>query len=270
VLLYSAAGDEVKLWMMADNGTIATEQSLLGLDGQILRTRNADWRVIGFADIDGDRTLDIVWHNQKSDEVGFWFINADGKTVNRYDYLRQSDQQVFKTGNSLWQVTDVADFDGDGDADLLFRLPELNQTAIVRLQGATVVDHQYITANPDASLVIRGVGDANGDQIADIYWQTPNQAQVVVQPIKFQQNRWLTETFVTIASNAPLQGIGDLDLDGVDDLLLRDAASNGLLLTIVDPIGSRPLGNLQNQGVQFTFDNADWQIEQMDEFGEIG
>jgi hypothetical protein len=67
-----------------------------------------------------------------------------------------------------------------------------------------------------------------------------------------------------------LQGIGDLDLDGVDDLLLRDAASNGLLLTIVDPIGSRPLGNLQNQGVQFTFDNADWQIEQMDEFGEIG
>jgi FG-GAP-like repeat len=255
--------------MMTDNGTIVAEQSFLGSDGNILRTGNKDWQVIGLVDMDGDRTLDVVWHNAKSDEVGFWFMNADGKTVNRYDYLRQGDQQVFKTGNSQWQVADVADFDGDGDADLLFRLPELNQTAIVRLQGTAMVDQQYITANADASLTIRGVGDANGDAIADIYWQTPNQTQVVVQPLKFQQNRWLTDDFVTIASNAPLQGIGDLDLDGVDDLLLRDRASNGLLLTIVDPIGSRPLGNLQNQGVQFTFDAVDWQIEQMDEFGEL-
>ncbi len=269
VLLYSAAGDEVKLWMMSNNGTIAAEQSLLGLDGQILRTRNADWRVIGFADIDGDRTLDIVWHNAKSDEVGFWFINADGKTVNRYDYLRHSDDAIYKTQDPLWQAIDVADFDGDGDADLLFRLPERNQTAIVRLQGATFVDRQDLTANADASLVIRGIGDANGDRIADIYWQTPNNTQVLVQPLQFQQGRWLSENFRPIASSAPLQGIGDLDLDGVDDLLLADRGSNGLLLTIVNPTAPQPLGNLQNQGVPFTFSQSDWQIEQMDEFGEL-
>jgi Domain of unknown function (DUF4347)/Cadherin-like/Putative Ig domain/WD40-like Beta Propeller Repeat len=269
VLLYSATGDEVKMWMMTDNGTIAAEQSFLGLDGTILRTGNPDWRVIGLADIDGDRTLDVVWHNPKSDEVGFWFMNADGKTVNRYDYLRQSDGAIYKTQNPLWQVADIADFDGDGDTDLLFRLPELNQTAIVRLQGQTVVDSQYITANADASLIIRGIGDANGDRIADIYWQTPDNRQVLVQPIQFQQGRWLSESFIAIASSAPLQGIGDLDRDGVDDLLLRDRANNGLSLTIVDATNPRPLGNLQNQGGQFSFDNSDWQIEQMDEFGEL-
>jgi ELWxxDGT repeat protein len=204
ILLHNQSGDEVSLWLMAANGQVMSKRSLIGQDGQILRTKNPNWQVVGFADIDRDNILDIVWRNQQSDEVGFWFMTNDGKTVKTYDYLRNSDGTITKTNNSLWQIAAVADFDRDGNIDLLFRLPELNQTAIVRMNGKTFVDAQYISSNADTTLQIRGIADSNGDRVPDIYWQSPDKRKVLVQPIKFQGGRWLTDDFAVADPTLPL------------------------------------------------------------------
>jgi hypothetical protein len=167
-------------------------------------------------------------------------------------------------------LSKLGDFDGDGDTDLLFRLPELNQTAIIRLQGKTFVDAQFLGTSPDSSLVIRGVGDYNGDRIADIYWQTPQNDRVVVQPLKFQAGRWVSESFITIASggNRPLQGIADLDRNSTDDLLFLDPTINGLLVKPVEQANGAPTV-VQQQGKTFNFSGADWSIVQTDEFGDF-
>jgi Domain of unknown function (DUF4347)/Beta-propeller repeat len=204
VLLHTQSGDEVKLWTIGPNAQVMAIQSITGSDGNILKTGNLNWKVVGFVDIDRDNILDIVWHNPVSDEVGFWFMNSNGISVRSYDYLRDGTGAILKTGNPLWQVKGVADFDGDGDADLLFRLPELNQTAIVRLNGPIVTDAQYITANADATLQIRGIADSDGDRIPDIYWQSPDQRKVLVQTIKFQGGKWLTDDFALADPTLPL------------------------------------------------------------------
>jgi hypothetical protein len=119
-------------------------------------------------------------------------------------YLRNSDGTITKTNNSLWQIAAVADFDHDGNIDLLFRLPELNQTAIVRMNSKTFVDAQYITANADTTLQIRGIADSNGDQVPDIYWQSPDKRKVLVQAIKFQGGKWLTDDLAVADPTLPL------------------------------------------------------------------
>jgi Domain of unknown function (DUF4347) len=267
VLLHSQTGDEVMLMTMGAGAKVMGMQSLLGQNGQILRSENPNWKVIGMADIDRDNILDITWHNAATDEIGFWFLNSDGKSVKSYDYLRDASGNILKTQNPLWQMSDVADFDGDGDADLLFRLKELNQTAVIRLNGKTLVDSQYLASNPDPTLEIRGIGDANNDRTTDIYWQNPTTQTIQIQTLNFQNNSW-NSNFKSIAATAPLQGIGDLDLNNTADLILQEPGANGLAIATVNG-AIAPAGNLQNGNNGFKFDSANWQVIEMDEFGEV-
>jgi hypothetical protein len=194
ILLHNKTGDEVAIWLLGANGTI-TQAASLQQNSQTLRTQNTNWLVVGFADLDRDNILDLVWHNRESDEVGIWFMNADGINVRAYEYLREANGQVLKTNNKLWQIDGLSDFDGDGDMDLLYRLPELNQTAIVRLNGKTVVDYQFITSNSEPSLVIDQVADSDGNGTADIYWRNPVNNTLFIQPIALSNNIWQSLSF---------------------------------------------------------------------------
>jgi FG-GAP-like repeat len=264
ILLHNQSGDEVAMWMMGANGQVIATHSVQGQDGNTLKTGNLNWKVVGFADIDRDNILDIVWHNQQSDEVAFWFMNADGINVRSYDYLRDANSAILKTGNALWQAHTVADFDGDGDADLLFRLPELNQTAIVQLNGPSLVNYAYIASPTEVGFAIRSVGDSNGDRIADIYWQNAENTSVLIQPLTAQSQ---SNNFTPVVSIAPLQGIADLDLNNTNDLLFR---STGLLLDLVNPAQPQLLNTpLVQAGQVFQFDDINWNIIQTDDFGEV-
>jgi ELWxxDGT repeat protein len=199
MLLHNKMGDEVAIWLVGANGTIS-QATALQQNGQTLRTQNTNWRVVGFADLDRDNILDLVWHNRESDEVGIWFMNADGINVREYDYLREANGQVLKTNNTRWQAEGIGDFDGDGDMDLLFRLPELNQTAIVRLNGKTVFDTQSIAPNSDVNLIVEQIADSNNNGTADIYWRNPATNQVIIQPIALVSNAWQSGQFNLIAN----------------------------------------------------------------------
>jgi hypothetical protein len=146
------------------------------------------------------------------------------------------------------------------------QLKELNQTAIVHLNGKALVSYEYITSPTEANLKIRGVGDSNADQIADIYWQSPDNSRVLIQTITSQTS----SNFTPIASIAPLQAVGDLDLNNTADLLFRNVGLDGLLLDLVNPLQSALLNApLQQQGQAFKFGDSNWNIVQTDDFGDV-
>jgi hypothetical protein len=262
ILLHNKLGDQVEMVMMDADGQVRSRQALTQ-NGTTLKTNNTNWNVVGFADIDRDNILDIVWHNQVSDEVGFWFMDSNGISVRSYDYLRDGSGAIFKTRNPLWQAHTAADFDGDGNTDLLFRLPELNQTAIVRLNGAALVNSQYVDS-PTVGFEIRRAGDSNGDRITDIYWQNTDNTRVLIQTITAQRS---SANFAPVVSTAPLQAIADLDLNNTNDLLFR---STGLLLNLVNPGQPQSFNTpLEQSGNAFQFSDVNWNIVQTDDFGEV-
>jgi hypothetical protein len=270
LLLHSAVADEVALWRINRNGQVNALQSLRTADGQVLRTGNPTWRVIGLSDIDQSNTLDLVWHNPVSDEVGFWWLAEDGVTVKGYDYLRDRDGQIFKTQNSNWRLEGLGDFDGDGDADLLFHRPDLNQLIIVELERGVAIGARSLTPHPGKNFTIQGIADANGDQIADIYWQNADQTQVIVQLVQSQPAATFRSKFATIATSQPLQKVADFNADGTYDLFLRNYQTDELIIQDLNwdaSPGSEQI--LQQAGTPFKLGGGEWQIEQIGEFRQL-
>jgi phosphoribosyl-AMP cyclohydrolase len=199
-LVHNASGDEVSVWMMGANGSVSRTVSLQGADGKVLKTGNTDWRVLGLVDADQDNILDIAWHNPVSDEVAFWYMSSGGIRVRDYDYLRDAKGEVFKTGNSSWQVQAIVDFDGDGDGDLLFRLPELNQTAVVHLNKNKFVDAQFIDSPVQADMKIRSVTPKVGELMATVYWENADRTTTLRQTVSDQNGQAKSNGFIPVSA----------------------------------------------------------------------
>jgi hypothetical protein len=72
-----------------------------------------------------------------------------------------------------WEITGVGDVDGDGYADLLWQHQTGGWLAVWGMQGTNVIRTQLldVTRTADINWHIRGVGDVDGDNHADIIWQ---------------------------------------------------------------------------------------------------
>jgi hypothetical protein len=88
----------------------------------------------------------------------------DGFTVSSYG-------SIGKLGTSLsgWTVAGIADFDGDGAADILWR--DAAGQVSLWLMNSYSVTAKWPVATIQMGWTIAGVGDFNGDIRADILWR---------------------------------------------------------------------------------------------------
>lgn len=121
-----------------------------------------------------------------------------------------------------WQVGAVADFDGDGDADIMWRNYRTGENQLWVMQGNTrqsIVNFQPL-ANTAWKLV--GAADFNGDDIVDLVWRNISTGQ---NTISFLNNTRQFQSFKATHSIAnfswALEGVGDLNGDGDADLVWR-------------------------------------------------
>ena len=146
-------------------------------------------------------------------------------SVDRTSQVIVTDQNGnrLRCGKSLGKWTSgpaIGDFNGDGVADILWRHTSgALQVWFMRGGGNSSILGSAAVANPDNDWTIRGIGDLNGDGVADVLWQ--HISGVVAVWLMNGSHVIGTGSLGTISSDWSIQGVGDFNGDGKTDILWR-------------------------------------------------
>jgi subtilisin-like proprotein convertase family protein len=135
------------LWRNYDNG----ENAIWLMNGAVLkggkgifitRVQDTGWRMQGVADFDKDGKMDILWRNNRTGENGIWLMERT--------QLRNG-EGVFITQvpDTNWRMQGIADFDRDGNKDILWRNYVTGQNAVWTRDGASKKEDIFITREED-------------------------------------------------------------------------------------------------------------------------
>jgi Ca2+-binding RTX toxin-like protein len=144
----------------------------------------SDWKIVGVGDFDADGRGDLLWETG-SGALAVWKL--DGAQIKSADYVKLGTSNVGTPGSD-WHVADVADFDGDGRSDILWRIgpavpasgfpPGGGGVAIWEMNGNQIKAADFtrvgstIVGAPGSDWHLLGADDHNGDGKADLLWRT--------------------------------------------------------------------------------------------------
>jgi hypothetical protein len=156
-ILWRKSDGKNMIWYMQIDGTsiklTATVPSL-----------GKSWKAGGVADFDGDWIPDILWRKSSTGANMIWYMQADGTSI-------KSTATVPKLGTS-WKVGGVADFDGDGVPDILWRKSSTGANKIWYMQNdGTSIKSTATVPSLVASWKVGKIADFDGDGVPDILWR---------------------------------------------------------------------------------------------------
>ena len=259
------------------NGNVALFRSDGTAAGTVELATNFDSSTsIGFAptpltnDLNGDHVSDILWRNA-SGGLADWSMNGGSITSG---FLTSGGAAIVP--DSSWSVAGISDFNGDGNADVLWRnanggLAEwlMNGTTIMQslapISGGSLV-------MPDASWTVAGVGDFDGDTRSDILWRSAGGALAdwTMNGGSVTSSGFLTLNGAAIAPDASwsVAGVGDLDGDGRQDVLWRNS-SGEVTAWLMNGSTIVSSGDISSGGVAVMPD-ASWSIAGVGDFNHDG
>lgn len=132
------------------------------------------WELGGVGDITGDGYNDMFFYNRTTGESGVWAFNG----VQRNAAIATS--YTTKNGAKLvadiadfpnWQFGGIADFTGDGKADVLWQNTKTNELGFWEMNGDQLIGATTQKYQNIAGWSVRGVSDFTGDGKADILWR---------------------------------------------------------------------------------------------------
>ena len=239
------------LWRNVD-GTVGdwfgTASGGLVANGALLTTVATNWHVAGTGDFNGDGRVDILWRSDGG-EMSNWLGTATGG-------FTPNNANAALLVETSWKIVGTGDFNGDGRDDILWRNDD---GTLSDWLGTASGGYTPNNANSLIQIATRwhvaGTGDFNGDGNSDILWVSDSG----------EVSDWLGNSaggfsanngsaFTQVATSWHVQGTGDFNGDGRDDILWRN--DDG---TIGDWLGTASGGFTVNGSLLTTIANS-WHI----------
>lgn len=207
------------LWRDASNGALTVWlMNGLNVTGSYTLAGSVDtnWSLVGVGDLTGDGIADILWRHNTSGQIVSWLMNNNG-TVYGYRYYST-------VTDTNWQIFGLADLDGNGTADFLWKHVPTG-VSYVWLLGANSANFssQYMATVDFNSWRYAGAGDMNQDGKQDLVWRHASGSATYA----WIMNQGTISNVIAIANTTDnswlMAGIGDFNGDGIPDLFWSHA-----------------------------------------------
>jgi hypothetical protein len=124
---------------------------------------STQWQIIGDGVFNNDGKEGLVWRNSSTNDVQIWASDPGAGSLGFVNF----DIGVVPTA---WQLQGVADFNGDGKADMLWRNTSTNDLQLWAGNGSGGFMNEDLGV-VGASWHVQETTDLNGDGKADILWR---------------------------------------------------------------------------------------------------
>jgi hypothetical protein len=221
------------------------------------------------ADMNGDGNTDLLWQHQPTGQLNVWFLEGTSK-------IGESVLEPSGIADTLWHMRGFGDFDGDGDADLLWHHQETGALQCWLMTGTTAaISAVEAPPMPGADWQVRGVADFDADRSPDILWQHQPSGELLVwlmsgaslRAVEHLAPRRLVDLDPRFAAGPwEIRGVADFNGDGQPDLLAHDQAVGELhvvQLSGTTLLSSSPLGSTALLDPQ-------WQVRSVADFNRDG
>ncbi|MDJ0707139.1 MAG: FG-GAP-like repeat-containing protein, partial [Leptolyngbyaceae cyanobacterium MO_188.B28] len=225
------------LWQNTTTGQVQA----WSMNGDELRLRSnpiaayaKGFEVRAVGDFNGDGQNDLILKDTSRGSMMAWFLNGAQRTGTKtiFQNLKNTDEEV----------RGAADFDGDGQTDLLIHNAKTGKVEFWKMDGTDWSADVDLPTSPGPDWKIGGTADINQDGSVDILWrnQTTGQNQV-----------WYLDRGAQIGSanlpslmdaNQTMAGLGDYNQDGKVDVLWRNQSTGANTVWLMD--GVRQVGSL--------------------------
>jgi hypothetical protein len=210
-------------------------------------------------DFNDDGNLDLLWRNKVSGLNAIWYM--DGNSLKEGTLL---DPRV---ADPNWNIEGIGDFDQDGQEDLLWRNYSSGYNAIWYMDGGNLKEGIFLEPRiADTNWKIEGVGDFNQDGHQDLMWRhygTGHNAIWLMEGSTLKEGILLDQRIAD--TKWEVEGVGDFNQDGHDDLLWRHYGSGHNAIWLMEGTNLKE-GMLLEQRVADT----NWHIEGVGDFNQDG
>jgi len=221
----------------------------ISAEGYIRTVADQSWQVAGVGDFDGDGGDDILWRNGFTGEN--YLYPMQGLAIKPGEgYLRTVAQ-------FHWQVRGIADFDGDGKADVLWRQVESGENYLYPMDGTAIKPAEgYLRTVADTDWFVAAAADFDGDGRADILWRHESTGESYLYPMN-GTSILAGEGYLRTVSDPFWHVVqaGDFDGDGKADLLWRNFSSGENYLWPMDGRAIKP-----GEGFLRTVPDTNWAV----------